>query len=108
MTISRRLPIAGLAILIAACDSGSRSGTEPPPPASLDAQVRQQLRNWGVVPILPLTVADPAVVDLGRMLFFDKILSGNRDVACASCHSPLTASGDGLSLALGTGATSVG
>lgn len=27
-------------------------------------------------------------VDLGRLLFFDPILSGNKDVACATCHHP--------------------
>jgi mono/diheme cytochrome c family protein len=26
-------------------------------------------------------------VELGRALFFDKILSGNRDIACATCHT---------------------
>lgn len=108
MTMHRRLSIAALGILLAGCGTGSGDGTEPPPPPSLDTQVRQQLLNWGVVPILPINAADPAMVDLGRMLFFDKILSGNRDVSCASCHSPLTASGDGQSLALGTGASTVG
>ena len=29
-----------------------------------------------------------AKVELGRMLFFDKILSGNRNIACATCHHP--------------------
>ncbi|TXE06248.1 cytochrome-c peroxidase [Seonamhaeicola algicola] len=27
-------------------------------------------------------------VNLGRLLFFDPILSGNKDVACATCHHP--------------------
>jgi len=27
-------------------------------------------------------------VDLGRLLFFDPILSGDKDVACATCHHP--------------------
>jgi cytochrome c peroxidase len=31
-------------------------------------------------------------------------LSGNRDVSCATCHSPETRTADGLSLAIGTGA----
>ena len=33
----------------------------------------------------PLT---PAKVRLGRRLFFDPVLSGDRTVACASCHDP--------------------
>jgi cytochrome c peroxidase len=27
-------------------------------------------------------------IELGRLLFYDPILSGNKDVACASCHHP--------------------
>ncbi|TLV02098.1 cytochrome-c peroxidase [Dyadobacter luticola] len=27
-------------------------------------------------------------VELGRMLFFDPVLSGNKDVSCATCHQP--------------------
>src|SRR5690606_1290938 len=41
---------------------------------------------------------DPARVELGRALFFDKILSGHRDVACATCHHPAHGFTDGLSL----------
>lgn len=43
------------------------------------------------------------VVELGRMLFFDKELSGNRNISCATCHSPLIATVDGLSTNIGTG-----
>jgi cytochrome c peroxidase len=49
-----------------------------------------------------------AKVELGRMLFFDKILSGNRNISCATCHHPSFASGDGLSLPLGEGAAGLG
>ena len=42
-------------------------------------------------------------VELGRMLFFDKELSGNRNISCATCHSPLIATVDGLSTNIGTG-----
>lgn len=47
--------------------------------------------------------ASPELVELGRMLFFDKELSGNRNTSCATCHSPVVATGDGLSLNVGTG-----
>ncbi len=49
-----------------------------------------------------------AKVELGRALFFDKILSGNRNIACATCHHPKHASGDGVSLSLGEGASDLG
>ena len=102
--MKRSILLAGIAVL-AACSESTTDFTQPPPTPSLDQQVRQSIASWGVVPILGLTAADPALVDLGQSLFFDKVLSGNRDVSCASCHSPLTGSGDGLSLAIGTGWT---
>ena len=42
-----------------------------------------------------------AAVDLGRLLFWDPILSGNKDVACATCHHPDFAYADGRDLSLG-------
>ena len=47
---------------------------------------------------------DPNKVELGRNLYFDRILSGNRDTACATCHLPGLGTGDALSLSAGTGA----
>jgi cytochrome c peroxidase len=47
---------------------------------------------------------DVELITLGQALFFDHELSGNRDIACATCHHPLLATGDGLSLPIGTGA----
>ena len=51
---------------------------------------------------------NPAKEELGRLLFFDKILSGNQDIACATCHHPLTGTSDGLSLPLGNGGVGLG
>ena len=51
---------------------------------------------------------DHDLVMLGRDLFFDPILSGNKNIACATCHHPTLASADGLSLGLGEGAMALG
>lgn len=40
-------------------------------------------------------------VQLGKLLFFSKSLSGNKDVACASCHHPFLGGDDNLSLSIG-------
>jgi cytochrome c peroxidase len=48
----------------------------------------------------PLT---PAKVALGRRLFFDKRLSRDGTLACASCHDPKLAFSDGRALARGIG-----
>ncbi|MEM8583854.1 MAG: cytochrome c peroxidase [Bacteroidota bacterium] len=42
-----------------------------------------------------------AGLDLGRRLFYDKGLSANGTVSCASCHRPELAFTDGLPLAMG-------
>lgn len=47
-------------------------------------------------------------IELGRMLFFDKILSGNRNISCATCHHPQHGSSDGLALPFGEGALGLG
>jgi cytochrome c peroxidase len=49
-----------------------------------------------------------AVDDLGRLLFWDPVLSGNRDIACATCHHPDFAYADGRPLSLGTGSVGLG
>ncbi len=51
---------------------------------------------------------DPAEARLGQLLFYDPILSGNRNISCASCHHPSLGTSDGLSLGLGEGATGLG
>ena len=77
-------------------------------PAALDAQLRARLEEMGLMPLAPPPPTDPALVALGEALFFDRILSGNRDTACATCHHPLLATGDALSLSLGTGNSGLG
>ena len=51
---------------------------------------------------------DPAKVELGRLLFFDKVLSGNRNISCATCHHPALGTGDALPLSIGEGGKGLG
>ena len=44
---------------------------------------------------------DPDRADLGRFLFFDRILGLKNDNACAGCHSPTRGFGDTQSIAIG-------
>jgi len=46
--------------------------------------------------------------DLGRFLFWDPVMSGNKDVSCATCHHPDLAYADGIELSLGVGGTGLG
>lgn len=45
---------------------------------------------------------------LGWQLFWDPVLSGNRNISCATCHHPDFGTGDGVSLALGEGGVGLG
>jgi cytochrome c peroxidase len=99
------LLILGLASL-AGCYSDVT--TPEPPQPTIDAQLRASIGSWGIVPIGAMPAQNAAQVALGRALFFDKILSGNRDVACATCHDVSTGLGDGRSLSVGTGGTGTG
>ena len=47
-------------------------------------------------------------VELGRVLMFDKILSGNQNISCGTCHHSLADTGDGLSLPVGEGGKGLG
>ncbi|MCB0201856.1 MAG: cytochrome-c peroxidase, partial [Anaerolineae bacterium] len=44
----------------------------------------------------------PEKIALGKLLFFDPILSENNDMACATCHHPDLGFGDGQPLASGS------
>jgi len=64
---------------------------------------------------LPIEVPAPADnpttpdrVALGRLLFWDPILSGQHDVACATCHHPDFGYSDGLDLSIGTHGVGLG
>jgi parallel beta-helix repeat protein len=47
-------------------------------------------------------------VELGRLLYYDPILSGNNEQSCATCHHPDLGFSDGRHLAMGFGGQGVG
>lgn len=64
---------------------------------------------------LPLRVIDPidnpstpAKVELGRLLFFDPVVSATKSVACATCHHPRYGWADGRTTPLGVGGRGIG
>jgi len=70
--------------------------------------VRELAAARGVVPLAPPVPVRQPLVLLGQALLFDPILSGNRNIACATCHLPKLAMGDGLSLSVGEGGSDFG
>ncbi|KKD60573.1 cytochrome C peroxidase [Grimontia sp. AD028] len=77
-------------------------------------QTAEQTELTGIIENLGLAVSPlsgrtfPNINDplpqLGKKLFFSKSLSGDQDVACASCHHPMLGGADGLSLPVGVNA----
>ncbi len=99
---SPRSCIALLGVLLTAGAAHSeRPQSEVPPEMRLEA--------------LPARAPEPAdnpstpeKVALGRLLFFDPILSATQTVACATCHHPNFAWADARTTPLGVGASGLG
>lgn len=99
---------ACLSVLIlmnsSACDS-----TPPQPKKISRAQQRRNLiDSLSQFSALPTQVkapqdnpSSPEKVHLGKLLFFDPILSGERDVACATCHHPSNGFAEMLDISIG-------
>ncbi|SFO84436.1 cytochrome-c peroxidase [Tranquillimonas alkanivorans] len=80
-----------IALALTACGTGAAAGDLPPP------------------------VTDDMYIDvardeakLGQLLFYDPVLSGNRNISCATCHHPRFGTSDGLPLGIGEGGTGLG
>ncbi|MCL1127724.1 cytochrome-c peroxidase [Shewanella surugensis] len=75
-------------------------------------QIREELTQYILENNLQPLASRPYVSEemyiLGQSLAFDKILSGNQDTSCMSCHHPLLATGDARSLPLGVNSHNLG
>ncbi len=87
---------------------GLLAGCGQSTPPTLDDQLQAALAAHAIAPLDPGASPDPAKVTLGQALFFDKLLSGNRNISCATCHHPSLATGDGLPLSIGTNGQGLG
>jgi cytochrome c peroxidase len=88
--------------LLALCIFGSvaYSAVLPVESGGLHALV-EKYRRPTTVPIPANNPSTPEKVALGQALFFDPRLSGSGAIACATCHNPGLAWGDGLAKGLG-------
>lgn len=79
--------------------------------ALLTVQIAGQVAGPVAAPSPVTASGEPATaaeVELGRALFWDPVLSGSKDVACATCHHPDFAYADGRDLSRGAGAAGLG
>jgi cytochrome c peroxidase len=104
--------LVGVAVSGAALQEASSGlgGTRPGPDPEVDAQLQALLVQHGFTGRVEETVAarlgrpvNPALADLGRKIFFDRILSLHNDTSCAACHGPAWGFGDSQSIAVGIG-----
>jgi cytochrome c peroxidase len=108
--------LAGLCLLLIACESGGgatrsvdagRSSEDDAGDSRADASVASGF-TWALPPGFPRPIIPDdnpmtdAKVELGRRLFYDKQLSGNRTQSCATCHQQAKAFTDGRAVGLGS------
>jgi len=100
-SVSQAVAVAVLAL--AACESE--------PPDAREELIQEILMLAAKLDYTPLATPPPVrneLVRLGRMLAFDKILSGNRDIACMTCHLPGLGTGDARAIPVGEGGIGLG
>ncbi|MEX0314862.1 MAG: cytochrome-c peroxidase [Allomuricauda sp.] len=84
-------------------------------PTSKEVSIDKTPKPIPTVDALPIKVIHPknnppseAKETLGKLLFYDPILSGNKDVSCATCHHPDMGYAEFLDISMGTNAKGLG
>jgi cytochrome c peroxidase len=76
--------------------------------ATLDRKLQKVVDFYGLRPITIRRYVEDPIWKLGQALFFDPVLSGNRDVSCATCHLLQYGLSDGLPRSIGTNGEGLG
>ena len=71
---------------------------------NLDGNLERVIKHYDLRPLAVRSFEEDPKYILGQKLFFDNILSGNRDVSCATCHLWKRGSSDALPQSIGTNA----
>ena len=90
--------VVGAFCVLAGCTDTTREQ-----PGDLEVELGLALEKAGVSSVPAPSPERQDLVELGRLLFFDKVLSGNENIACGTCHHLAYHSTDLLSLGIGTG-----
>lgn len=98
------LILRGMSCLFLAIGTGGAVAGEP----AFSEQERTRILQHSPLPPPPAdptnaVADDPRAVRLGQALFFDKRLSANGEVSCATCHDPAHGFSDGKPIAEGLG-----
>jgi cytochrome c peroxidase len=112
---TRRAVLGAAALLVLAAIAFVGLGFLPVPPdvpavagASREPGSGSLRRPFPAMAVRADNPGTPDKVALGRLLYFDPVLSGANDISCASCHHPDLGFTDGRGLAMGKGGHGVG
>lgn len=83
-------------------------GATLPDDPEVDPRITFALQPLRETPYPPGNPSQAARIELGRLLFFDPILSGEMDVACGTCHHPDFGFADGRQFSAGTSGIGLG
>lgn len=75
--------------------------------SELDKKLDTYIKNFNLRPISKPGALNKNLFVLGRDLYFEKKISGNKNISCADCHHPMTMTNDGLPLGIGEGAEGI-
>lgn len=94
------------AITFIACEQENKQS------ADVDTTEELIIEKVGALPDTFISPKDnpttPAKIELGRLLFYDPILSGGKDVSCASCHHPEYGYAESLEISIGVNGIGLG
>ena len=96
--------------LLAACGGGADDAASREEEAALDERLVEMLADRSFTGRIEETLearlgrpVDPRLAELGRLLFFDPVLSLTGDNSCSGCHGPNVSFNDSRPIAIGVG-----
>lgn len=91
------------------------NGCNPVDKNNTQIRTKKVIDDFGQISALPdsclYPINNPYSIEkkeLGRLLFYDPILSGNRDISCATCHHPEFRYAESLDISIGVNGTGFG
>lgn len=75
--------------------------------SDIDTRLEGYIKEFGLKPLRDIPTESRELRQLGHMLFTERKLSGNNNITCMECHSPMSNTHDGLPLSLGEGAQGI-
>lgn len=104
VTKQRRWSLLFLLLVLAGIVGSCGPQPAAPEPMALVTTEHGTFPALAALPPVPVPADNPITpekVELGRLLFFDKRLSGDTEIACSSCHEPTKGWGDERDISTG-------